>query len=72
MATTPVNTATAAGAAAVVAPVVAMLNERWKLQLPADVQASIVVGIVAGAHWIGQQAAAWATRVAAKKAAKPS
>jgi hypothetical protein len=50
----PLNTATAVGAGAVVAPVVSYVASLFHLALPADVQASLVVLIVAGAHWLSQ------------------
>lgn len=56
--TTPINTATAVGAAAVVTPVVSFIAISFHVALPADVQSAIVVLLVAGAHWIGQVAAA--------------
>jgi hypothetical protein len=61
----PLNTATAVGAGAVVAPVVAYVASAFHVALPADMQGSIVVLLVAGAHWISQQVAA---RNAAKQA----
>ncbi|HEX7906886.1 MAG TPA: hypothetical protein VF534_02170 [Paraburkholderia sp.] len=69
MNTTPLNTATAAGAAAVVAPVVSYVAGALHLSMPADVQSAIVVAIVAVSHWIGQAAAA---RFAAKQSAAPA
>ena len=62
---TPLNTATAVGAGAVVAPVVSYAASAFHVALPADVQSAIVVLLVAGAHWLGKLAAA---RVAAKAA----
>lgn len=61
----PINTATAVGAGAVVAPVVSYVATVCHVALPADVQSAIVVLLVAGAHWVGQLAAA---RVGAKAA----
>lgn len=58
MNSTPMTTATAAGAAAVVAPIVAYLAALLHLDMPAAVQSSIVVLLVAGAHWLGQLIAA--------------
>lgn len=65
MNSTPINTATAVGAGAVVAPVVAYVASLFHATLPADVQSAVVVLIVAGAHWLSQVAAA---RSAAKQA----
>ena len=59
--TTPTNTAIAAGAGAVIAPVVAYAASVLHLSLPADVQAAIVVLIVAGAHWLSQRIPASST-----------
>ncbi len=56
--TTPINTATAVGAGAVVAPVVAYVATLFHLTLPLDVQSALVVLIVAGAHKLSQVAAA--------------
>lgn len=56
--TTPTNTAIAAGAGAVVAPVVSYIASLFHLTLPSDVQGAIVVLIVAGAHWLSKVVAA--------------
>jgi hypothetical protein len=53
--TSPSNTAIAAGAGAVVAPVVSYVASLFHLTLPLDVQSALVVLIVAGAHWVSQQ-----------------
>jgi hypothetical protein len=63
--TTPTNTAIAAGAGAVVAPVVAYVASALHVALPVDVQGAIVVLIVAGAHWLTQ-------RFPAKQAVTPA
>ena len=60
----PTNTAIAAGAGAVVAPVVSYIASLFHLTLPVDVQSAIVVLVVAGAHKLSQVAAA---RSAAKQ-----
>jgi hypothetical protein len=65
MNSTPINTATAVGAGAVVAPVVSYVASMFHATLPADVQSAVVVLIVAGAHWVSQTVAA---RSAAKAA----
>jgi len=67
--TSPMNTATAVGAGAVVAPVVQYVASLFHLTLPLDVQSAIVVLLVAGAHKASQIAAA---RSAAKAAPKAS
>lgn len=53
--TSPVSTATAVGAGAVVAPVVAYIASAFHVALPVDVQGAIVVLLVAGAHWLSQR-----------------
>jgi hypothetical protein len=58
MNSTPLNTATAVGAGAVVAPVVAYVASLFHLALPVDVQSAIVVLLVAGAHKLSQMHAA--------------
>jgi hypothetical protein len=52
--TSPLNTATAVGAGAVVAPVVSYVASLLHLTLPIDVQSAIVVLLVAGAHKLSQ------------------
>jgi hypothetical protein len=69
MNSTPMNTATAVGAGAVVAPVVQYVASLFHLTLPLDVQSAIVVLLVAGAHKASQIAAARAAAKAAPKAA---
>lgn len=64
MNSTPLNTATAVGAGAVIAPVVSYIASLFHATLPADVQSAIVVLVVAGAHYLSQVAAA---RSAAKQ-----
>lgn len=54
MNSTPLNTATAVGAGAVVAPVVSYVASLFHLALPVDVQSAIVVLLVAGAHKLSQ------------------
>jgi len=65
---TPLHTATAVGAGAVVAPVVLYVASLFHLTLPADVQSAIVVLIVTGAHWVSKTAAARAAAKAVKAA----
>lgn len=50
----PLNTATAVGAGAVVTPVVSYIASLFHVTLPVDVQSAIVVLIVAGAHKLSQ------------------
>ncbi|APR37881.1 hypothetical protein [Paraburkholderia sp. SOS3] len=56
--TSPLNTATAVGAGAVVAPVVSYVAGLFHVTLPLDVQSALVVLIVAGAHKLTQMRAA--------------
>jgi hypothetical protein len=63
------NTATAVGAGAVVAPVVSYVASLFHATLPVDVQSALVVLIVAGAHKASQIAAARAAAKVAPKAA---
>lgn len=69
MNSTPLNTATAVGAGAVVTPVVAYVASLFHVTLPADVLSAVVVLIVSGAHWLSQMQTA---RSAAKTAATPA
>lgn len=66
--TTPINTATAVGAGAVVAPVVAYVATLFHLALPLDVQSALVVLIVAGAHKLSQVVAARTSKQATPQA----
>jgi hypothetical protein len=66
--TSPVNTATAVGAGAVVAPVVSYVASLLHVAMPADVQSAIVVLLVAGAHWLSQRIPARAANPAATPA----
>jgi hypothetical protein len=50
---TAMKTATAAGAAAIVTPVVAWVAGLCHVQMPPEVLSSIVVMVVTGAHWLG-------------------
>ena len=69
----PVHTATAVGAGAVVAPVVAYIASLFHATLPVDVQSAIVVLVVAGAHWLSQaQAARTASKQPASAAPAPT
>lgn len=65
MNSTPLNTATAVGAGAVVTPVVAYIASLFHVTLPADVLSAFVVLIVSGSHWLSKVVAA---RSAAKAA----
>ncbi len=56
--TSPMNTATAAGATAIVTPVIAYVASLANLTMPPEVLSSIAVLIVAGAHYVGNLIAA--------------
>lgn len=60
---TPTHTAVAAGAAALILPVVDQLAAALHLTLTSDVRSAIVVLVVAGVHWLSQH-------IPAKKAAQ--
>lgn len=60
--TSPMNTATAAGAAAVLAPVISWLASLAHVSMPPEVLSSIVVLLVAGAHWLGNFLTDYAAR----------
>jgi hypothetical protein len=51
---TPAHTAIAAGAAALVVPVVDQIAAAMHLTLTSDVRNAIVVLAVAGVHWLSQ------------------
>jgi hypothetical protein len=65
----PLNTATAVGAGAVVTPVVAYFASLFHVTMPADVQGAIVVLVVAGAHWLSQMQGARSAAKAPQPAA---
>lgn len=56
------KTATAAGAAAVLTPIVAYIASQFGQKLPPDVLSSVVVLIVTGAHWLGDFLTAYAAK----------
>lgn len=72
MNSTPMTTATAVGAGAVVTPVVAYVASLFHVTLPLDVQSAIVVLLVAGAHKLSQAMDARADAKAAASAPKAS
>lgn len=67
--TSPLNTATAVGAGAVITPVVAYIASLFHVTLPADVLSAVVVLLVAGSHKLSLIAA---DRAAAKAAKTPA
>lgn len=50
--TTPMNTATAGGAMAIVMPLVAWADAKLNLGMPLAVQSSLTVLLISGAHWL--------------------
>ena len=63
--TSPVKTGAIGSVTAAVVTVIAALVKHYNIDIPSDAQVSIAVGIVAAAHWIGDQ---FAARSAAKVA----
>jgi hypothetical protein len=63
---TPMNTAATGSVTAAVVTLISAFVSHYKIDLPADAQISLAVGIVSGAHYIGNKLAA---RAAAKVAA---
>ncbi|MFD1558372.1 hypothetical protein ACFSHT_22530 [Paraburkholderia silviterrae] len=55
---TPTHTAIAAGAAALIVPVVDQVATALHMALTSDVRNAIVVLVVAGTHWLSQKYAA--------------
>lgn len=68
--TSPMNTATAAGAAVIVAPLVSQLAASLHISLTPDVLSALVVAIVAAAHWFGLQFSAFGAQISNYLAAK--
>lgn len=53
--TSPVTTGAAGAVTAAVVTIIAAIVKHFNIDLPADAQISIAVGIVTAAHWLGQQ-----------------
>ncbi|MBB3258245.1 hypothetical protein F4827_003113 [Paraburkholderia bannensis] len=53
--TSPASTGAAGAVTAAVVTVVAALVKHFNIDVPADAQVSIAVGIVTAAHWLGQR-----------------
>jgi len=64
MNSSPVTTGAVGAVTGAVVTLIAAFVNHYKIDLSADAQVSIAVGIVAAAHWLGQQIAA---RSAAKQ-----
>jgi len=69
MASTPINTAATGAVTGAVVTIIAAVVKHFNIDLPADAQVSVAVGIVAGAHWFGDKLVA---RAAAKQPATPA
>lgn len=63
--TSPVKTGAIGSVTAAVVTVIAAIVKHYNIDIPADAQVSVAVGIVSAAHWIGQQ---YSARSAAKQA----
>jgi len=62
----PVNTVTAGAVTAAVTTLIAAVVKHFNIDLSADAQVSLAVGIVTAAHWAGQQLKARSDAKAAK------
>ncbi|SEI42981.1 hypothetical protein [Paraburkholderia diazotrophica] len=67
--TSPAKTGAAGAVTAAVVTVIAALVKHFNIDIPADAQVSIAVGIVTAAHWVGQRIA---TRSESKQPAVPA
>ena len=56
--TSPVQTGAVGAVTGAVVTLIAAFVKHFNIDLSADAQVSIAVGVVAAAHWIGQQIAA--------------
>jgi hypothetical protein len=64
MNTSPVNTGAAGAVTAAVVTVIAALVKHFDIDLPADAQVSVAVGLVTAAHLLGQQISARVAKTA--------
>ena len=62
--TSPVATGTATAAMTIVVPIISWIASSFKVPVPENVQLSLAVVIVTGAHWLARTLAA---RAAAKR-----
>lgn len=53
--TSPVKTGAIGSVTAAVVTIIAALVKHYNIDIPADAQVSIAVGIVSAAHWFGQR-----------------
>ncbi|NPT59128.1 hypothetical protein [Paraburkholderia elongata] len=56
--TSPVTTGAVGAVTGAVVTLIAALVKHYNIDLSADAQVSLAVGVVASAHWVGQQIAA--------------
>jgi hypothetical protein len=67
--TSPMQTATVGAVTGAVLTLISAFVKHYNIDLSADAQVSIAIGVVTAAHWVGQQLAA---RAAAKAPATPA
>lgn len=67
--TSPMQTATVGAVTGAVLTLISAFVKHYNIDLSADAQVSIAVGVVSAAHWLGQQIAA---RSAVKSPASPA
>jgi hypothetical protein len=67
--TSPIATGTATAAMTIVVPILSWVADSFHVSIPENVQLSLAVVIVTGAHWLSRTLAA---RAAAKHAAAPT
>lgn len=66
--TSPVTTGAVGAVTGAVVTLIAALVKHFNIDLSADAQVSVAVGVVAAAHWLGQQIAARSTAKQVPKA----
>lgn len=64
MNSSPVKTGAIGSVTAAVVTIIAALVKHYNIDIPADAQVSIAVGIVSAAHWLGQQISARTNKTA--------
>jgi hypothetical protein len=68
MTASPAKTGAAGAVTAAVVTVIAAVVKHYNIDIPADAQVSLAVGIVTAAHWIGEQYARRKSQPATLKA----
>lgn len=66
--TSPVQTGAVGAVTGAVVTLIAAFVKHYNIDLSADAQVSVAVGVVAAAHWLGQQIAARSTAKQVPKA----